>query len=498
MSNATIALGVMGATLLVAFLLSLRARGAQSLEQWSVASRGFGTVLVFVLIAGEIYTTFTFLGGSGWAYGRGAPAYYILAYPAVAFAAGYWLLPAIWRRGTTWRVISQPEYFARAFASEWLGVVVALVGCVALLPYLVVQLKGLGILVAESSYGLIGYETAIWIGTLATAGYVVLSGVKGSALTAALKDALVLAAAVGLGIALPTTLYGGIGPMFDTLVAQRADFFVLPATGMSGVWFTSTLVLTVCGFYMWPHTFGSLFTARTADAFRRNAVIMPLYQVVLLFVFFIGFAAISAVPGLEGPDIDLALLRVTRQTYGPWVMGLVGAAGLLTALVPGSLIMMTAATILARLITRSHTPSVAREVHIARLLVPLVAAAALWLVFHGEETLVTLLLFAYAIVTQLFPSVLVSLWWPQRANAVAAFSGLVVGEAVVMYTSLAGITTASLFPSWPSAITDMNVGVLALALNVLVLSVLTLALPAQATARGNPRVSDSTSATHTR
>jgi len=476
-SNPTVALGIMGAALVAAFLLALRTRGAQSLEQWSVAGRGFGSVLVFVLLAGEIYTTFTFLGGSGWAYGRGAPAYYILAYAAVAFAAGYWLLPPIWQRASDWRVISQPEYFAKAFGSEWLGTVVALVGCVALLPYLVLQLKGLGILVSESSYGVISYETAIWIGTIATAVYVVMSGVRGSALTAALKDALVLAAAVGLGLALPTTLHGGIGPMFDTLLTQRPDFFVLPSQGMSGVWFTSTIVLTVCGFYMWPHTFGSLFTARSADAFRRNAVIMPLYQVVLLFVFFIGFAAINAVPGLEGTDIDLALLRVTKQTYGPWVMGLVGAAGLLTALVPGSLILMTTATILARLITRYHQASAKREVQIARLIVPLVAILSLWFVFNGQQTLVTLLLFAYAIVTQLFPSVLVTIWWPHRANAVAAFAGIVVGEAMVMWTSLAGITTASMFPTLPTAVTDLNIGVLALAANVLVVWVLTVLLP---------------------
>lgn len=477
MSDAGIALGLMAAVLLAAFVLSLRSRGAQSLEQWSVANRGFGSILVFVLIAGEIYTTFTFLGGSGWAYGRGAPAYYILAYPTVAFIAGYWLLPAIWRRGMEWRVISQPEYFARAFASEWFGIVVAIVGCMALLPYLVLQLKGLGILVSESSYGIIGHETAIAIGTLATTVYVVLAGVKGSAYTAALKDALVLAAAVGLGIALPYSLHGGIGPMFDSLIAQNPDFFVLPEKGMSGVWFTSTTLMTVFGFYMWPHTFGSLFTAKSDDAFRRNAFVMPLYQVVLLFVFFIGFAAISTIPKLPSADIDLALLRVTRQTYGPWVMGLVGGAGLLTALVPGSLIIMTAATIVARLITRSRPANAPREVQIARLLAPLVAVVALWFVFRGQDTIVTLLLFAYAIVTQLFPAVLLSIWWPHRAHAVAAFAGIVVGEAIVMYTSLAGITTASLFPALPTAITDMNVGVLALAANVLVVWTLTLVLP---------------------
>lgn len=476
MSNAAIALGLMTAALLAAFVLSLRFRGAQSLEQWSVGNRGFGSALIFVLLAGEIYTTFTFLGGSGWAYSRGAPAYYIIGYAAVAYTASYWLLPAIWRRATAWRVISQPEYFARAFNSTWFGTVVAGVGCFALIPYLVLQLKGLGILVSETSYGLISYEAAIWIGTVATVVYVILSGVRGSAFTAALKDALVLLTVVGLGIALPITLHGGITPMFDTLIAQRPEFFVFPEKGLSGTWYVSTMLMTVFGFYMWPHTFGSVFTARSEDAFRRNAVLMPLYQLVLLFVFFIGFAAISAVPGLEGAEIDLALLRVTGQTYGPWVLGLVGAAGLLTALVPGSLIMMTTATILSRLITSLHPASAEREVQIARLAVPLVAAVSLIFVFSRDQTLVTLLLFAYAIVTQLFPSILLSLCCPQRANALAAFAGIVMGVGTVVWTTFARVSLPSLLPSMPSAVTDVNIGVLALLMNVFVLGVLTVLL----------------------
>lgn len=468
-----IALGLMALALLAAFALSIRGRGATSLEQWSVASRGFGSVLIFMLLAGEIYTTFTFLGGSGWAYARGAPAYYIVGYAAVAYVASYWLLPAIWRRGMSWQVITQPEYFARAYNSPWLGNVVAVVGTFALLPYLVLQLKGMGILVSESSYGLIGADSAVLIGTCALVVYVILSGVKGSAYTAALKDVMVLCTVIGLGIALPYTLHGGIGPMFDTLIARQPEFFVLPERGLSGVWYTSTVLMTVFGFYMWPHTFGSVFTARSDASFRRNAILMPLYQVILLFVFFIGFAAITAVPGLQGTDADLALLRVTRQTYGPWVMGLVGAAGLLTALVPGSLILMSTATILSRLITGHAQRDGQKEVRIARLMVPLVAVAALYFVFRGGQTLVTLLLFAYAIVTQLFPSVLLSLIWPHRTNAVAATAGIVSGLAIVAYTNFADINVATLFPSWPSQVTDINIGVLALLANIAVLAVFT-------------------------
>src|ERR1700691_6023289 len=142
----------MNSALLIIFLVAafslvlgvLARRGKQmTLEQWTVGGRGFGGLLVFLLTAGEIYTTFTFLGGSGYAYGKGASAYYILAYGTLAYILSYWLLPPIWRYAKQERLVSQSHFFARKYDSPVLGVLVAVVGVVALVPYLVLQLKGL-------------------------------------------------------------------------------------------------------------------------------------------------------------------------------------------------------------------------------------------------------------------------------------------------------------------------------------------------------------------
>ena len=147
-------------------MLGLRAGHGRdmNLEQWTVGGRGFGTIFVFLLMAGEIYTTFTFLGGSGYAYGHGGPAYYILGYGCLAYVISYWMLPPIWRYARQHRLFSQPDYFAAKYDSAALGVLVALVGIVALVPYLVLQFKGLGIIVATASYGAIPSTVAIWIG----------------------------------------------------------------------------------------------------------------------------------------------------------------------------------------------------------------------------------------------------------------------------------------------------------------------------------------------
>ncbi|MBC8087481.1 MAG: sodium:solute symporter [Phycisphaerae bacterium] len=461
-----IPLGIIAATLLVAFLFCLRGFRTMTLEQWSVGGRGFGTVFVFLLLAGEIYTTFTFLGGSGWAYGRGAPAFYIITYGTIAYIMSYWLLPAIWNRGTHWKVLSQPEFFERAYNSPALGKLVAIVSIAALIPYLVLQLKGLGIIVSEVSDGAITSNVAIWIGTSATVIYVVLAGIKGSALNAALKDILVLVAVVGLGIALPLHHFGGIGPMFDRVIEAKPTFLLLPESGQSKSWFVSTVALTAMGFYMWPHTFGSIFSAKNAQVFRRNAALMPLYQLILLFVFFIGFAALLTVPGLTGSDVDLSLLRIVRATYGPWIVGFVGAAGLLTALVPGSMILMSSATMLSRLFKGDGASSPADSLRLARMFVPAVAAVALVFTFYGGGTLVAMLLMGYSMVTQLFPALVMALWKGHAVSAGSAIAGIIVGELTVAAMTLSKSTLATLLPQFPHAITDLNVGVVAMVLNV--------------------------------
>src|SRR5215469_3937566 len=245
------ALVFIAAAVLLALCLGVLARRGKemNLEQWAVGGRGFGAIFVFLLLAGEIYTTFTFLGGSGYAYGKGAPAYYILAYGTLAYVLSYFMLPPIWRYAKENRLYSQPDFFVRKYDSRPLGVLVALVDIVALVPYLVLQFKGLGIIVEIAGYGAISSTVAIWIGAIIVAAYVMVSGVHGSAWTSVAKDTMILVIVVFLGLYLPIHYYGGLGEMFTAIDAAKPGFLALPATGMSISWFDSTVLLTALGFY---------------------------------------------------------------------------------------------------------------------------------------------------------------------------------------------------------------------------------------------------------
>jgi SSS family solute:Na+ symporter len=488
------ALLIIIAVTVLALYLGVRARHGHdmNLEQWTVGGRSFGTAFVFLLMAGEIYTTFTFLGGSGFAYGKGAPVYYILAYGTLAYILSYWMLPPIWRYAKKHRLVSQPHYFARKYDSPALGVLVALVGVVALIPYLVLQLKGLGIIVATASYGVISPTVAVWIGALVVTAYVILSGVRGSAWNSVVKDILILSVVLALGIYLPYHLYGGLGPMFHAIDAAKPGFLTFPAKGSSVSWFQSTVLLTALGFFMWPHTFGSVYTARDERIFRRNAIILPVYQLILLFVFFVGFAATLKVPGLKGGDIDLSLFRLSIQTFDPWIVGVIGAAGVLTALVPGSMILTAASTLLANDVYRGALHRQASDAivgQLARWLVPVVALVAIWFTLQGGNTIVSLLLMGYSFVTQLFPALIASLMQRSRATKQGAMCGIVAGVAVVVVTTTMHLSIGQMFAFLPDAMKDINIGFLALALNIVVFAVVS-ALTQPRTAAGTAHETD--------
>ncbi len=470
--------GIAAAALLALALGFLARRGRQmALPQWTVAGRSFGAPLVFLLMAGEIYTTFTFLGGSGFAYGRGGPVYYILCYGTLAFVMSYFMLPPIWRYARDRELYSQADFFAAKYNSPWLGALVSVVGIAALIPYLVLQFKGLGIIVEAAGYGAIGATLAVWIGAAVATAYVMTSGVRGSAFTAVAKDVMILAVMVFLGIYFPLHYYGGLGAMFAAIEAAKPGFVVLPQHGESAWWFSSTVLLTALGFYMWPHTFGSIYTARNTRVIRQNAVVLPLYQLILLFAFLVGFAAILQVPGLKGSDIDLALFRLSIKTFDPWIVGIIGAAGVLTALVPGSMILMTAATLLANNIYRLAHPLAADQhiVRVAKLLVPVVALVAVYFTLSGGQTIVSLLLMGYSLVTQLFPALALCLTKGRWATPAGAAAGIVAGVVAVAAISLTHSTIATLFPALPAPVQELNVGLIALAVNVIVLALVSAA-----------------------
>jgi SSS family solute:Na+ symporter len=405
-----------------------------------VGGRGFGLVLTYLLVAGEVYTTFSFLGASSWAYSRGGPSLYIMAYLTLAYVVSFFILPQVWEMGRKYGLQTEADFFGRRYDSQHLSSLVSVVGVAFLIPYVQLQLTGLGIIVEVATSEGIRRTPAMVIAVVLVASFVLVSGVRAVAWVSVLKDVLMVFAALAIGIGVPYFHFGGVGKMFAALARARPAHLTMPgaASNLGHTWYISTVLLTSLGFYMWPHSFAASFTAKSSDTLRRNAVVMPLYTLTLAFVFFAGFTAVLTVPGLANGD--MSLLTVVRNTFPAWFLGVIGGAGALTAMVPAAIFTLTAATLFAKNLCRPlFAPAMTdNQVEtLARVTVVVLSLACLYLAIHSSTTLVSLLLLGYAGITQFFPGVVLGLYW-NRATMPAVFAGIAAGVATVAFLAFTG------------------------------------------------------------
>ena len=471
MSASAVSLAVIVAIVALGAIIGILAgvRRKMDLEQWTVGGRGFGAVLLYLLMAGEVYTTFAFLGASGWAYSRGGPSLYILAYLSLAYVVSFFILPQIWEVGRKYGMQTVSDFFAVRYGNKYLAGFVCIVGIVSFIPYLQLQLTGLGIIVSIASFDGIGRTPGMVISVCLLVAFVFASGVRAVAWVSVLKDALMVFAALSIGIGVPYIHFGGIGPMFAALAQSHPAHLTMPgATANLGhTWFISAVLLTSLGFYMWPHAFGSTFTAKSGATLRRNAVIMPLYTLTLAFVFFAGFTAVLVLPGL--PNGDLSLLTIVRQSFPPWFLGVVGGAGALTAMVPASIFILTAATLFAKNLYRPlFAPAMTDDqvAKLARSMVVVLGLISLCLAIYSSATLVSLLLTGYAGVTQFFPGVVLGLYW-RRVTTSGVLAGMIAGVATAIFLML----------SHRDPLFGWSAGFVALCFNFLVVTLVSLLTP---------------------
>jgi solute:Na+ symporter, SSS family len=447
------------------------ARRKMDLEQWIVGDRGFGMLLVWLLMAGEVYTTFTFLGASGWAYSKGGPVLYILGYQPLMYVVSFFILPQVWEVGRKYGMQTQADFFQVRYNNKYLAAFVALVGVVFIIPYLQLQLMGLGMIVEVASYGAIHRTLAMVISFLIVAAFVLTSGIRGVAWVSVLKDLLLLFSAVFVGVAVPYIYFGGIGPMFATLVRTKPAHLIMPGatTNLGHSWYLSTVLLVSVGFYMWPQFFAASFSAKSSDTLRRNAVVMPFYSITMPLMFFVGLAATLILPGLAYGD--LSMLTMVRKTFPAWFLGLIGGAGALTAMVPAGVMLLTAATLFAKNMCRSilwpgMTDQQVAKLAKAALLV--ITAAALWSAIYSSPTFVSLLLVGYGGVGQFFPGVVLGLY-SKRVTMPGVFAGIVTGVIVFVALALSG----------HDPVMGLNAGFIALCCNVAVVAAVSLLTPVE-------------------
>jgi solute:Na+ symporter, SSS family len=419
--------------------IGLRAgrRTSRSVTGYVAGDRDFGLLIMYFVTGATVFSAFAFLGGPGWAYSRGAAAFYILAYGALGMAPWYVLGPRAAAVGRRLGFVTQGQLITGRFPSRWLSLLIAALSVAAFIPYITLQMRGAGIVIEAVTDG----HVPLWAGAAVAYGivlvYVLTSGVTAVGWTNTFQGIFMLVIAWTLGLYLPWHLYGGVGPMFERILAERPELLHLPGLSADGSpwdWggYSSAILVSAIGLSLWPHLFMKAFTARSDEILRRTVILFPTFQLFLIPVFLIGFAGVLFAG--EPPAADFILPFMVLETDLPAVVvGLFCAGALSASMSTGDALMhATASVAVEDGVGPFRKLDDAAQRRLIRILVVVAGVVAYYFALDEDSSLVLLLLTSYGLIAQLAPPVVATLFW-RRATTAGALWGLAAGAAATLF-----------------------------------------------------------------
>jgi solute:Na+ symporter, SSS family len=438
MTSSSVVLAVSIAYLVLSLVVGLwpGRKQTDSAEGFVAGDRSLGLLVMYFITGATIFSSFAFLGGPGFAYSKGAGVFYILGYGALGFVPFYFTGPRAARLGRAYGFVTQAEMVAHRFDSRRLAIVMAVVSVVAFVPYLALQMQGAGLVLETVTRG----ELPMWAGAAivytVVAVYVLKSGVLGVGWTNTFQGVFMLALAWGLGLYLPTKLYGGVQPMFERIAAEVPKHLLAPGTKWSWGQYSAAVIVSAIGFSVWPHLFMKAFTAKDDKTLRRTVVLYPTFQIFLVPLFLIGFAGVLFASPPSRPDQVLPHMLMNMQLPS-LLVGLFCAGALAASMSSGDAMAHAAASIAVRdglvrgggkKLSEHDERAFIRGAVVITLIVSYVVAI---IAHHYEVSLVMLLLSAYGAVVQFAPVIFVTLYI-ERVQSRAVLAGMVLGSLVTV------------------------------------------------------------------
>ncbi len=393
-----------------------------------VAGRNFGSLLVFFVSVGEIYSAVSFLGQPGWAYQHGVGM--LLPVGTLIPLMAFWLGPRIWEAGKRSGSITQAQFFGSQFGSQGLRALTAVIALTGLVPYAAVQIMGGGYIFSVTTEGHIPFWCGALLAFAVVAIYVYHGGLRAISWVAVLKGSFMALLGVYIVHRVLESSYGGVRGMFTKLASESPAYLTLPGPQhlVTYTFWSTSLLVSILAFYMWPHLFVNFFAARSPQVIRRQAIFLPLYSLVGFIFLLIGFAGILALPSIRP---DTVMVGMVIRVVPRWLVALFCAGALSASMVTGAACSLAAAATLGNdLIQPWLRLSDVNLRKLIQMLVFFVIAAAYIIALLQPSTIVYMILTAYGFTVQLFPLTLVALYRP-NVTTEGAICGVGLGFALV-------------------------------------------------------------------
>jgi SSS family solute:Na+ symporter len=445
-----------------------------NLDEWGLGGRQFGTWITWFLVGGDFYTAYTVIAVPALVYAVGAYGFFALPYTIIVYPFVFAVMPLLWKTAHANGYVTAADVVHGAYNSRGLELAVAATGMVATMPYIALQLVGMGAVI--KTMGLTG-DLPIIAAFIILALYTYSSGLRAPALIAFVKDIMIYIVVLVAVVLVPAKL-GGYGAVFSA--ANDAFAAKGGATGLtlkpSQMLPYATLALgSALAAFMYPHTLTGIFASKSADTIRKNAFLLPAYTLLLGLIALLGYMAHAAhIKVTSNNDV----VPVLFQTLFPsWFAGFAFSAIAIGALVPAAVMSIGAANLFTRNVWKSYVDpgiSHAGETVVAKIASLVVKLGALiFTLFLPVQYALDLQLLGGLWILQTFPALVFGLftrWFRAEGLLLGWAAGILWGSWTAWSNGLKPLATIDL----GGASYGFYVGLGALILNIAVAVIATL------------------------
>ncbi len=435
-----------GLVLAVSMLGFLAARWGHAnltkIDEWALGGRDFGTLISWFLVGGDIYTAYTFIAVPALVYGVGALGFFPVSITAVSYPVVLVVLVRFWAIARRRGYVTTADFVRDRFGDRALEVAVACTGAVATMPYIALQLVGMKAVFAQLG-GVLATDNglpALAIAFLLVAANTYASGLRAPALIAIVKDTLIYVTVIVAMVIIPAKL-GGWKHIFDAVgpalaARPKASSIVLAP----GQYFTyATMILgSALALFLYPSSVTSVLAARSKEVLRRNAVLLPVYSLMLGFLALLGYCAIVA--GIDVRHGSNSVVPLLFARFFPdWFAGVAGGAIVIGALVPATIMCIGAANLLASNVFREFSAERGPVgVPMAKFFTLVMCASGLFFIFFVPVTYaIDFQLLGGALMLQILPAFVLGLWtrWFHPRALLAGWAVGVIASCAMAYAS---------------------------------------------------------------
>lgn len=412
-----------------------RSDSMESLEEWGLGGRSFGTWVTWFLLGGDLYTAYTFVAVPAAMFASGVVAgFFSIPYTIMTYPLIFFFMSRMWSVSHRHGYVTPADFIRGRYDSRGLSLAIALTGFLATMPYIALQLVGMQAVLEVAGLGggsnWLAKDAPLLIAFAVLAAYTYSAGLRAPAIIAFVKDILIYLVIVVAVLYIPTKV-GGWSHIFSVAEAKMHKPGVT-ATGKptgkpTGLfipsakqqWAYATLGLgSALALFMYPHTMTATLSSRSRKTIRKNASILPAYSLVLAFLALLGWMAIAAKTkpiGLDGkPNAQLVVPQLFEDMFPSWFAGVAWAAIAVGALVPAAIMSIAAANTFTRNVYKEFLKpdaSPAQEAKVSKLVSLVVKVfAVMFVLFLDKQNALNFQLLGGIWILQTFPAIVIGLY----------------------------------------------------------------------------------------